>query len=402
MVSGRAVVVVLDGFGVGAAPDSSPEESEMHTLAHVAGDAPLDLPVLASLGLGWIVPDAVQPHGPPRGAYGRLAPVHPGADTYLGHQELMGGGLSRVELKLMEDIGDTIAEALVASGHRVEPLVHGQSMLLVDGVAVVHDNIEARARLNVNVTASLDDVGFEELTDIGLVVRRVVNVSRVIVVGSRGYGVADIRAHIVHRGNGHIGVDTPGLGVYSEHYQVRHLGLEFPVERQLPTRVRTAGGQVVLLGKAADVVQCEGAVLENLVPTAEVFDATVRHLDDMDRGLIVANVQETDLAGHEQDRDRYARVLQLVDARLPELLERIGPHDALFVTADHGNDPTSGSSGHTRELVPVLAYSPTFRPVALGTRSTLADVGATVAELHGLEPLDSGTSFAKEILCSST
>lgn len=395
-------MVVLDGFGVGAAPDCPPGEADRHTLAHVAGAEPLDLPVLASLGLGLIAPESIRPGDSPRAAYGRLAPVHPGADTYLGHQELMGGGLSLVEFKLMEELGDTIRDALVAAGHRVEQLVLGQSMLLVDGVAVVHDNIEARARLNVNVTASLDDVGFDKLTEIGLVVRRAVNISRVIVVGSRGYDVDGIRAHIVHRGDGHIGVDTPALEVYTDDYQVRHLGLEFPVERQLPTRVHESGGSVVLLGKAADVVRCEGAVLENLVPTGEVLDATLRHLDGMERGLIVANVQETDLAGHEQDRDRYAQVLRLFDKRLPELLECIGPSDALFVTADHGNDPTSGSSRHTRELVPVLAYGPSFSPVDLGVRSTLADVGATVADLHGLEPLDSGTSFAKEILCSST
>jgi phosphopentomutase len=336
----------------------------------------------------------------PCAAYGRLVPVHPGADTYLGHQELMGGGLDRVELKLMEELGSVIKEALASAGHRVEPLVPGQSMLLVDGVAVVHDNIEARARLNVNVTASLDDIGFDELTEIGTVVRRAVNVSRVIVVASRGFDVDDIRDHIVHRGDGHIGVDTPGLGVYTDDYQVRHLGLEFPVERQLPTRVRQAGGSVILLGKAADVVRCDGAVLENLVPTEKVLDATHRHFDEMERGLIVANVQETDLAGHEEDRERYATVLRLVDERLPALLERIGPDDALLVTADHGNDPTSGSSRHTREMVPVLAYSPSFTPVDLGMRSTLADVGATVADLHGLPSLDSGESFAKEILCS--
>lgn len=362
----------------------------------------MDLPVLASLGLGRLAPGSVPPSKFPRAAYGRLAPMHPGADTYLGHQELMGGGLDNVELKLMEELGETITDALVETGHRVERLVDGQSMLLVDGVAVIHDNIEARARLNVNVTASLDDIGFDELTEIGLLVRRAVNVSRVIVVGSRGYDVDDIRAHIVHRGEGHIGVDTPSLGVYTDDYQVRHLGLEFPIERQLPSRMRESGGQVVLLGKAADVVRCEGAVLDNIVPTGEVLDATLRHLEQMERGLIVANVQETDLAGHEQDRDRYAQVLRLVDSRLPELLEGIGPDDALIVTADHGNDPTSGSSRHTRELVPVLAYSPSFTSVDLKVRSTLADVGATVADLHQLEPLDSGTSFAKEILCSST
>ncbi|WP_459975458.1 phosphopentomutase [Nocardioides pyridinolyticus] len=395
------MVVVLDGFGVGATSDCPPAEAGRHTLRHVAGDGPLALPTLASLGLHRLAPDAVEEQ-PLRGAHGLLAPMHPGADTYLGHQELMGGLLSRVELKLMEDVGDTVRDALVAAGHRVEPLVDGQSMLLVDGVAVVHDNMEARARLNINVTASLDDIDFDALSEIGFVVRRAVNVSRVIVVGSRGYDVDDIRAHIVDRGEGQIGVDTPGLGVYNEHYQVRHLGLDFPAEQQLPSRVAAMGGEVVLLGKAADVVRCDDAVRENLVPTAEVLKAAVRHLETMERGLIVANVQETDLAGHEQDRDRYRSVLQVVDDGLPDLLDQLRPDDFLFITADHGNDPTSGSSRHTRELVPLLACGAAFAPVDLGTRSSLADVGATVADLLGVEAPESGDSFAKEILCSST
>jgi phosphopentomutase len=397
----RAVIVVIDGFGIGATPDVGPADLGMNTLAHVADAVDLRLPVLASLGLGRLVPDAVEPVQEPRAAYGRLTPVHIGADTYMGHQELMGGGLSRVEFRLMEELGDDVAAALRSAGHTVEPLVVGQSMLLVDGAVVVHDNIEARARLNVNVTASLDDIDFDALTEIGLIVRRAINVSRVIVVGSRGYDVDGIRSHIVHRGDGHIGVDTPSLGVYNEHYQVRHLGLDLPIERQLPMRVKDQGGDVVLLGKAADVVRCEGATLENIVPTDGVFDAAVRHLDGLSRGLIVANVQESDLAGHEQDAARYARVLATVDARLQELLDRLRPDDLLVITADHGNDPTSGSSRHTREYVPVLVLGQQLRPVDLGIRSSLADVGATVAELLGTEPLDSGTSFAREILCSS-
>jgi len=397
----RAVILVLDGFGIGATSDCRPEERGMNTLAHIADSTDLRLPVLTSLGLGRLVPHALPPPSEPRAAFGRLTPAHEGADTYMGHQELMGGALSLVEFRLMSELQEAVTEALRSAGHRVEPLMDGDSMLLVDGVAVVHDNVEARARLNVNVTASLDDISFDRLTDIGMVVRRAINVSRVIVVGSRGYDVDDIRAHIVRRGDGHVGVDTPGLGVYSEHYQVRHLGIDLPVERQLPTRVRDQGGGVVLLGKAADVVRCEAAVLENLVPTDDVFDAAVRHLDTMRSGLIVANVQETDLAGHEQDAERYARVLARVDARLPELLDRLGAEDLLVITADHGNDPTSGSSRHTREHVPVLVCGRRVRPVDLGTRSTLADVGATVAEFLDAHPLDSGTSFAQELACSS-
>jgi len=396
------VILVLDGCGIGAMPDVAPGEQGRHTLAHISEDGSLELPALASLGLGCIVPTGIDSVATPLAAYGRCAPVHPGADTYMGHQELMGGGLSMVELKLMDELAGPITSALEAKGHRVEPMITGRPMLLVDGCALVADNIEARARLNVNVTASLDDISFDDLTDIGLIVRGATRVSRVIVVGSRGYTVEDMRAHIRTTDQGHSGVDTPELGVYNEHYQVRHLGLDFPIERQLPTRVREAGGSVVLLGKAADVVRCEGAEAENVVATDGVFDAVLRHLDEMSDGLIVANIQETDLAGHEGDPERYRSVLRRVDARLLEVLARLTPDDFLFITADHGNDPTSGSSRHTREYVPLLAFGARFTPVDLGVRSTLADVGATVADLFDLPPLDSGTSFAKEILCSST
>lgn len=401
-MSRRAVILVLDGCGIGAMPDSAPAELGRHTLAHISENGSLELPTLASLGLGCITPTGIDPVAVPLAAYGRCAPVHPGADTYMGHQEIMGGGLSMVEFKLMKDLSDCVTAALEAAGHRVEPMVVGQPMLLVDGCALVADNIEARARLNINVTASLDDISFEDLTIIGLIVRKAIQVSRVIVVGGRGFTIDDIRANIRTSDEGHVGVDTPELGVYNEHYQVRHLGLDFPIERQLPTRVREGGGSVVLLGKAADVVRCEGALAENLVATDDVFDAVLRHLDAMTEGLIVANVQETDLAGHEEDPHRYRRVLRRVDARLPEVMSRLTALDILLITADHGNDPTSGSSRHTREYVPVLAYGAQFSPVDLGIRSTLADVGATVAELFDLLPLDSGTSFAKEILCSST
>jgi phosphopentomutase len=274
------------------------------------------------------------------------------------------------------------------------------SPLIVDGCVLVADNIEARPRLNINVTASQDDISFEDLTRIGEIVRAAVPVPRVIVVGGRGFGIDDIRAHVKERAPGQIGVDTPELGVYDEHYQVRHLGVDFAVDRQLPSRAIRAGYDVVLLGKAADVVRCDGAVAENIVPTADVLSRAASHLDAMTGGLIVANVQETDLAGHEEDVPRYARMLRTVDERLPELLDRLRPGDALFITGDHGNDPTIGHSQHTREYTPAIAYGPAINPVPLGVRATLADIGATAGDILGVPPLGSGHSFLKEISCS--
>ncbi|MCW2762475.1 MAG: mutase, partial [Marmoricola sp.] len=111
-------------------------------------------------------------------------------------------------------------------------------------------------------------------------------------------------------------------------------------------------------------------------------------------------VQETDLAGHEQDVERYANLLHMVDDLLPHILEMLAPGDALFITGDHGNDPAIGHSQHTREYTPVIVYGPGISPVPLGVRTSLADIGATAADILGVLPLGSGTSFLKEITCS--
>jgi phosphopentomutase len=334
----------------------------------------------------------------PIAAHGRAALGYPGADSFMGHQELMGGSLASVRLQLLGDMAADVDRAVRAAGHDIEILHHGQSARLVDGCVLVADNVEARPGLSVNVTASLDDISFDDLTELGIIVRHAVPVPRVIVVGGRGYGVNDISAHMMERSPGQYGVDTPGLGVYDEHYRVRHLGAEVDYDRQLASRARSEGLDVVLLGKAADIVLCDDVVSENIVDTSQVFDAALSHLGSMNEGLVVANVQETDLAGHEQDAERFRSVLEIVDRRLSEVVDAQRPGDVLIVTADHGNDPTIGHSQHTREFVPVLAIGPGIRPVDLGTRRSLADIGATLADVLGIDGVEAGESFLKEIV----
>ena len=380
-------------------PDGEGDDLGSDTLGHVARySTQLALPNLRLLGLGNIAgTTAFEPTSVPEGAYGRCALAHPGADTYLGHQELMGGELSQVHYNLMAEVRDAVTGALREAGHSVGDMVDGLSPLLVDDCVLVADNIEARPRLNINVTASLDDIAFDQLTEVGNVVRGAVGVPRVIVVAGRGFDVEVMRQYIKERSPGQVGVDTPAMGVYDEHYQVRHLGVDLDTERQLASRVRSADLPVVLLGKAADVIKCPSATATNIVPSTEVLKAVNTHLGEIDRGLIVANVQETDLAGHEQDVERYAQVLQEVDRFLPQLHDRLLPGDVLFITADHGNDPTIGSSQHTREYTPLLVAGHWVKPVDLGTRSTLADVGATAAEFLDVGPLSTGESFLEEL-----
>jgi phosphopentomutase len=391
----RAVLVVLDGLGVGPLDDRT--GSSPNTLRSVVEEDPdLRLPSLGGLGLA----DAAGLPGlgridPRLGAGWGVARLgYDGADTYLGHRALMGAAAARIRLHMLRDRLEEVTGGLVRGGHRVEIVRRGDSALLVDGVAVVADNIEAAPGLSVNVTASLDEIGFDELLDIGRMVREQVSLARVIVVGGRGYTAADVVAAIRERSPGHAGVDTPGLGVYDANYQVRHLGAGSGDEPSLPDLLVASGRRVVLLGKAADVIECRAAERDTSIPVAAVFDRLAEALTPAFEGLIVANVQETDLAGHEQDARRFGRVLAAVDARLPAVLEALGPDGTLLVSADHGNDPAIGHSQHTRELVPVLAAGVGIPPGPLGERATLSDIGATLAAVLGVGSLAAGASFA--------
>ena len=392
------MLLVLDGLGAGAMDDCPVEDRGSHTLLHVEQKAgPLDLSNLHGLGLGRLATlDGPDPGVPLRGAYGLAELGYPGADTYMGHQELMGVAPA-VELRLLSEMRAGVVRALQDAGHATGDLLAGASPLVVDGCVLVADNIEARPGLNINVTGSLDDLSFEALTEIGQVVRAAVSVPRVIVVAGKGFGIEDISTHVKEQAPGQIGVDSPGLGVYDEHYQVRHLGVRVDVSRQLPSLVLASGGQVVLLGKAADVIQCDCAIRHVIVSTPAVLDSTVAFLDGMRSGLLVANVQETDLAGHTQDPWRFARVLEVVDRFLPEILDRLGPADVLMVAADHGNDPCIGHSQHTREAVPVLVAGAGIRPGPLGRRGSLADIGATLAAWLEVGAPPDGESFARNV-----
>lgn len=401
----RVLLIVIDGFGIGAMDDALPRDAGAHTLRSILRTTGgLEIPHLARLGLAEVagVSGLRTAFALAHGAAGSARLGYAGADTYLGHQAMMGVDMGATEFHLLADRDEAIRARLIELGHDAERIRPDASPLLVDGVAIVADNIEAAPGLNINVTASCDEIDFDALVEIGQIVRSVVSVPRVIVVGGRGYAVADVVRSITVRAAGHVGVDTPGLGVYDEHYQVRHLGGTTASSSALPGRVVQAGRPVLLLGKAADVVECPEAERSNDIRTGDVLDRTREALTHGFDGLIVANIQETDLAGHEQDATRFRQVLEEVDRGLPALAAALGPTGILVVSADHGNDPAVGHSQHTRELVPVLMSGDAVSRVDLGVRDSLADVGATIADLLGVGPLTMGRSFAGAVNSSKS
>ncbi|MFD3524135.1 phosphopentomutase [Streptomyces sp. NPDC058653] len=389
------VIVVIDGFGVGAMPDAGtlrPGDITADTCGHVLDECratlgrPLRLPALGELGLG-----LVRPHPDLAGrtrrpvAAGRAALGYPGADTFAGHQTMMGADFSRVTVATLAGHLDEVSGALKAAGHLVEPL-RGQPLLLVDGAVLVHDNLEADPGINWNASGRLDDLSFDNILAIARTVRAVAPVARVIAVGGHADGPLD--TYVREGDGGTVGLDTPATGFYRNGgLQVRHLGVDLDHTRQLPDLAARAGLPVTLVGKAADILACEAAVRRPAVATGEVLEHTLAAVRGGDGGLVVANVQETDLAGHQQDTGRYGSVLEQVDAGLAELMALLtAPGDRLIVTADHGNDPTIGHAYHTREYVPVLIHRPDAAGIEfLPDAATLADVGATAAAALGLD-----------------
>jgi len=398
----RVTLLVLDGFGIGAmadVPQVRPQDAGANTMLHIAERlGELRLPALEALGLGNLqaVPGVRALGAAATGAWGRCNLRHVGADTYAGHQEIAGSAPGTPIAQPMSQVAEVIVGALEQAGHRVQRIGPTRATLLVDGGMLVADNLEGEAAQNINVTACLDDFTFAQVCDVSEIVRAHVAVGRVIAVTGRGFGgLPAILANLEER-PGLYGVNTALLGIYNEEYRVRHLVLGGRREGQAPFIVQRAGLPVSLVGKAADVIVCDGAEYRPAVQTAHVLDMTLQRLAAQRTGLIFANVQETDLAGHEQDVAGYARVLQLVDQRIPQLQAAMGPDDLLLITADHGNDPTLGTK-HTRECTPVLAYSPAIRPAFLGERATLADLGATVTAALGLAPTEAGTSFYADL-----
>ncbi len=395
----RVILLVLDALGIGEMPDVAavrPQDRGANTLKSLVANAgPLHVDNLLRLGLGAIVAlDGFgMPISSPLASWGRCRLAHPGADSYLGHQEIMGTIPKPPVTTLMSQAADGLERLLTSHGHTVRRPLAGKSLLLVDEVLVVADNLEADPGLNINLTVATDLIDFEQALKIGRLVRDAVSVARVIVFGGPGIDAGDILRHVQERQNGQIGVDSPSLGVYNENLQVQHLGYGVDPDRQAASILSRAGIPVILLGKMADLVVCPQAVRNPVVPTVELMEAVLGSYLASHEGLIAATVQETDLAAHGGDVPRLATVLEQVDRGLGDLLPRMTDGDVLIVCADHGNDPKMSVGLHTREETPLLVYRPGQAAVLLGTRDTLADIGATITHLFGTPPTQDGSNL---------
>lgn len=399
----RFVVIVLDGFGIGAMDDAAvvrPGDEKANTLRSILCDHPdLKLPVLEKLGLmNAYGAESAKMHFSPEANYGKSELMHFGADTFMGHQEIMGTLPRKPDVHPFQEKVDVVEDILRRNGHRTRIVEReGLRYVVADDYVTIADNLEADLGMCYNVTAPLDFISFEKEVEIARLVREVVSVGRVIVFGGRGNTMDDLWRAEQIKDKRFIGIASAMSRSYEKDYHCLHLGYGVDSAVQVPTMVSNIGLPVVLIGKVADIVANDRGVSISCVPTNECLEHTIREFDSMEAGFICTNVQETDLAGHSQSSAEYRHVLETADFGIGELLARFGDDDILVVMADHGNDPDIGHSKHTRECVPLLVHANGVTSRRLGTRKTLSDVGATACDHLGASRPENGTSFLVDL-----
>lgn len=399
----KFMVVVLDGFGVGAMDDVSkcrPNDIGSNTCKHILeSNKNLVLKNLESLGLMNILGEEINGMKFNKNAcFGKANLKHFGADTFFGHQEIMGTNPKKPFSEPIKYKIKDIYNKLKEKGYDVRyDNSYKEKFLIVENALTIADNIECDLGQAFNVTAALDLIPFEKVLEIGKLTREIAKVPRVITFGGKGINLNNILDAVEEKEGGFIGINAPRSGVYKKGYECRHLGYGVNPNTQITTILSNNKIPVYLLGKVADVIINEKGKSISIVDTKEVLKKMIQVCKD-NYGFICCNVQETDLAGHSEDVNRYAEKLKVADELIGELICTMNDDDILIVMADHGNDPTIGHSKHTRERVPLMVYGKKIKSCDLGIRDTLSDVGATVAEFFNVDFPENGTSFLSKIL----
>jgi len=383
----RFVVLVLDGFGVGAMEDAAEyraADANANTCLHVLEYNPnLQLPNMQRLGLMNII--GQEKNGmlfSDFATYGKSKLKHYGADTFFGHQEIMGTDPVRGTLQTFTSVFDKVARALTEKGYQVREykLGNGAKVMGINDAAMVSDNPANDPGQVFNVIGLASVTTFEEILKMSKIIREQVQVTRVIAHACDEITYKELEGCIEELGPGLGSVNPIKLDFYKKNVKIRHLGYGVDETGQTPYLLGKYGVPVTHLGKFADLVPNPYGQKFSCVDTGELLRLFRDALKNQTNGLIAANVQETDLSGHEKDPVKYARILSMVDEALGTILQMLGPEDIMVIMADHGNDPTNGTFYHSREYTPLMVYGEGIPAGNLGVRETMSDVGATVLD----------------------
>ena len=386
----RVILIVLDSVGVGALPDAETYgDTGSNTLANTAEAlGGLSLPNMGRLGLGNIIPvKGVPPVDAPAGAYGKLGETSAGKDTTVGHWEIAGVcSLSPLPTYPQGFPPELIAEYERHIGKKTLGNYPASGTVIIQELGEEH--IRTGQPIVYTSADSVFQVAVHEDVIPLLELYRICQIARELLVGEHNVGRVIARPF----------VGEPGSFVRTDRRQDFSA---LPPGKTLLDNVLKAGLEMMAVGKIEDIFAGQG--IGRSMHTHGNMDGVDKTLDFMREdvpGLIFTNLVDFDmLYGHRNNPQGYGDALEAVDARLPEIESLLRPDDVLMLTADHGCDPTTTSTDHSREYVPLLVYGARIKPgVNLGVRDTFADIGQTIAEMLGVGPTSHGTSFMAEIL----
>ncbi|MEO7984978.1 MAG: phosphopentomutase [Gemmatimonadales bacterium] len=383
----RAAIIVLDGLGIGPAHDSGVYgDGGSNTLGNVAmAVGGLDLPNLSALGLGNCAPVAgIGPSTAPRAAYGVCEPSSPGKDSTTGHWEICGLILPAPFPTYPEGFPvEVIEEFSRRTGRGVLGNRPASGTQILDALGEEHRRtgkwiVYTSADSVFQVAAHVETIPLAELYAACRSARELLQgrhgVSRIIARPFAGHPGAWVRT----ADRKDFSLPPPGPTL-----------LDRLAEKHVPR---------VGVGKVDDLFAGRGITSIHTATNAEAYGLIEGAMASMHRGLLLANVIEFDQTwGHRNDVAGFHRGLAELDRAIPRLLAGVHKEDLVIFTADHGNDPTTPSTDHSREVVPMLVVGPSVRPVPLGRRASFADMGQTVAEFLGVSALPAGISFLSEV-----
>jgi len=387
----RVIVIVLDSVGIGEAPDAAAfGDVGSHTLGNIArAVGGLQLPNMEQMGLANIaILAGVVPQYEPQAAYGKMAEVSPGKDTTTGHWELMGIHLPQAFPLYPNGFPPEVMDRYEAETGR-----GWLGNYPASGTVIIEELGEEHIRTGKTIVYTSGDSVFQIAAHEEIIpleeLYRICRIAREILRGE----------HEVSRVIARPFIGTPGNFTRTAN---RH---DFSVKPPQPTvldSIKEAGLMVYAVGKIVDIFDGEG--ITDSIHTADNMDGVDKTIaamrDRRERGIIFTNLVDFDAKfGHRNNPEGYAKALVEFDQRLPEVYDALAEDDMLVLTADHGNDPTTPSTDHSREYVPILISGATIKSgVNIGVRPTFSDLAATITDVLAVKPPPAGTSFKSMIV----
>ena len=380
----RAIVLILDGVGIGELPDAAKYGDQgSNTLGNLAQSCGgLKLPILEKLGLGNIAPiKGVDAIDTPFASYGKMAEKSPGKDSISGHWELFGVILDKPFPTFPNGFPDNIIREFETKIHHKilgNIAASGTEIIKTLGdehIATKRPIVYTSADSVFQIACHIDVFDLEKLYEFCEIARAMLN------------------------GENRVGrvIARPFTGKPNGFYRTSDRR-DFSVPPPEPTLLDLAknkGFEVIVIGKIDDLFAHQGYTKSyHSINDLECVELTLQAMDEMNDGLIIVNFIQFDMDwGHRNNIEGFKQGLIEIDQGIGKIIEKINENDILFITADHGNDPTTASTDHSREYVPILGLSAKRRGTNLGIRKTFSDLAKTIACYFDIEGIKNGEDF---------